>query len=157
MKEIWQTTNTQPWVYALTSGSINAKTRTSKPHVPEGATVLLHTSKSKLWRDWKGLKWTKGLDPKSWDRGKIVAIAEVEEVGYTEDILKKSEYKYWDVYDGRGKDYNSAALFTVRFKNIRPLKNPVETKGFLTPFARAKKEVIKKVIKQNPEVKEILS
>jgi hypothetical protein len=159
--EIWQTTNQQPWVEALASGLITAKTRTSYPVVPIGAKVLLHASKSRLWPHHRGLSWTLGMDPKKWDRGNIVAVAEVVNVGPSNRVLTRNEQMFWDVFyidsGGAVVKYNSVAEWTVRFKNIKRLKNPVPAKGFLAPFARAKEDTIKEVIKQNPEIKEFLS
>lgn len=160
-KEVWQTTNQQPWVYALSAGLITAKTRVAQPHVPKGATVLLHASKSRLWPHWRGLEWVKDIDPKKWERGKIVAIATVANVGLSRDLLSDVERQFWDVSydtgDCRELWYNSAAEYCVRFSKIVALKNPVEAKGMLTPFARAKEETIAAVIKANPEVKDRLS
>lgn len=158
--EIWQTTNQQPWVEALASGLITAKTRTSYPTVPIGAKVLLHASKSRLWKYYKGLTWTKDMDPKKWDRGTVVAVAEVAGVGPSDRMLTRDEEAFWDVYytdsNGFTVNYNSVADWTVRFKNIKRLKKPVQAKGFLAPFARAKEDTIKEVIKQNPDVKNFL-
>lgn len=154
MTEIWQTTNQQPWVEALALNLITAKTRTSFPTVPIGATVLLHTSKSKLWPYWRGLKWTKNLDHTKWEMGKIIAIARVQKKGPSIEVLTREEEKFWDVYHDSGKFYyNSVADFAVRFSLIKRLNVPVEAKGFQAPFARAKKEVIERVLKANPDLK----
>lgn len=150
-KEIWQTTNQQPWVEALACGLITVKTRVMQPVVPIGATVFLHASKSRLWRFWRNLNWTTRMDPNSWDRGKIVAVAEVEDVGPSKEILKNKEWKFWNV-SGQNP-WNSAAGWSIRFKNIHRLKTPVEAKGFQAPFARAKKETIEKVLELNNYLK----
>jgi hypothetical protein len=177
MREVWQTTNQQPWVEAIASKLITVKTRVGKPSIPEGAVVLLHASKARLWPDWKGLAWTKGMDPGTWDRGKIVAIGIVEKVGWTENVLQIAEYKFWDVaprkvtlriptfYQLPGEpkttvrtspEYNSAAQWAVRFKNVQRLKNPVAATGRQTPFSRASKETIARVLAANPDLKSFL-
>lgn len=161
-REIWQTTNQQPWVQGLIEGVITCKTRTSKPCVPVGAMVFLHTSKSKLWPLWKGLNWVRhyNMDPANWQRGKIIGTAIVSEVGLTADIMRPRESRHWDVdmihYSRPGYNFNSAAQWTVRFKDILPLDVPIECRGFQAPFARAKADVIKKVLLHNPEVCEYL-
>lgn len=151
--EIWQTTNQQPWVEALASGLITVKTRTSEPVVPVGATVLLHASKSRVWPWFKQLKWTKGMDPKKWARGQVVAVAEVAAVGPAESVMTNKEAEFWNVYNPDGTLwYNSVADWAVRFKNIRRLKHPVEVKGMLAPFARAKDDTVKEIEKKNPGI-----
>lgn len=161
MKTIYQTTNQQPWVEALAAGLITAKTRIAEPHVPVGATVFLHASKSRLWKDWPGLEWTKDMDMKKLDRGTIVAVATVEAVGPSDQILTKAEKKFWDVRypygAGTTLGYNSVAPWTVRFTNIQRLKTPVAVKGMLAPFARAKEDTIKMVLDANPELKSRLA
>lgn len=152
-KEIWQTTNLQPWIEALASNLISIKTRTSFPVVPIGAIVFLHASKSKVWPYWSGLSWAAKLDPKNWDRGKIVAIAEVENVGLSNKIFKNTEKKFWEVEDDCAYIWSSIAEWAIRFKNIHRLKIPVETRGFQAPFVRAKQETIEKVLKLNSYLK----
>lgn len=154
--EIWQTTNQQPWVYALSHGIITAKTRMSQPCVPVGSLVFLHASKSRLWKYWQGLKWASEIDPKDFERGTIEAVAVVEKVDWSDLVLKKGEYKYWDVYENGNFVYNSVGQYAIRFKNITPLKVPVAAKGFQAPFARAKEETVKRVLKSNPELKSYL-
>lgn len=155
MQEIWQTTNQQPWVYALTEGLITCKTRTSAPCVPVGVMVFLHASKARLWPGWKNLPWAAKLSADTFERGKIVATAIVQEVGLTEDILRRDEYKFWDVKE-REWQWNCAGVYAVRFRDILPLSKPVECRGFQAPFARAKKEVIQKVLCLNPAVRDYL-
>lgn len=150
-REIWQTTNQQPWVYALSSGLITVKTRTSKPVVPEGAIVLLHASKSRLWPHWKNLDWTKGCDSKNWVRGAIEAVGIVEAVGETRTILRSEEYYYWDVFNDESPTWNCAAAYSVRFSKVMQLKNPVPVRGFQAPYVRAPKATINKVIKMNKD------
>lgn len=151
--EIWQTTNQQPWVEALASGLIAVKTRTSVPVVPVGATVLLHASKSRVWPWFKQLKWTKNMDSKKWERGQIVAVAEVADVGPSQNVMTIKETEFWNVYNPDGTLwYNSVAEWSVRFKNIRRLKCPVDAKGMLAPFARAKEATVKEVEKKNPGI-----
>jgi hypothetical protein len=152
MREVWQTTNQQPWVEALAAGVITAKTRSSFPRAPIGATVLLHASKARLWPDWKGLgyllKRLPEKNPDKWDRGVISAIAVVEAVGWSDKILKESEYKFWDVYN----TYNSVGYYTVRFKNIVRLTKPVATRGFQAPFCRARQTTVDAILRSNPEL-----
>lgn len=157
MNDIYQTTNNQPWVEALAAGLIDAKTRTSKPHVKPGTTVFLHSSKTKLWKDWKGLKWISKLSraPEDLEKGMIVAIATVKEVGLTEQIMSKKDKKFWDVhvkYPTGSYGYNSCAEWTVRFSNIKRLKVPVAVKGMLAPYAKAKPQTIALVKKLNPDL-----
>jgi hypothetical protein len=151
-QEIWQTTNQQPWVEALASNLISVKTRTSKPNVPVGATVLLHASKSRLWPHWDKLKWTRGLDSKSWERGAIVAVAIVDNVDWSDKVLTNNEYKFWDVYwksDDNTLWYNSVAQYAVRFSDIKRLEKPLETPGFQSPYVRAKENTVKAILKTN--------
>ena len=156
MSDIWQTTNSQPWVEALACGLISVKTRTSKPVVPVGATVLLHTSKSKLWKHWAGLSWIDQVGIRNLLRGFVVAVATIEAVGPTKEIFKNSEYKFWDVYEHDGK-WNSAAEWAVRFKDIQRLPNIIAVQGFQAPFAHAKTETIRKIISNNPKFETRLS
>ena len=160
MKEIWQTTNQQPWVNALADGIISIKTRTTAPIVPLGAVVLLHSSKTSFWPHWKGLKWAKDLDVLSMPRGVVQAIAIVDKVDLTQELMTKKEYKFWNVdyVDRQGNHirYDSSAEFAVRFKNIIKLKKPVFVKGFQSPFARAKKKTIEEVTRLNPSLRSIL-
>lgn len=155
---IWQTTNQQPWVSALADGLITAKTRRSKPSVPVGATVLLHASKN-LWPDCDGLVWAQDTldDFRDLPRGAVLAVATVEAVGRTENILRPDEYVWWDVVFSVTRSYNSAAEWTVRFKDIVPLVSPIPARGFQPPFYRAKKETIDKILEQNPELRERLT
>ena len=159
--EIWQTTNLQPWVEAIACGLITCKTRTSRPTVPVGAVVFLHSSKSRLWPWWKHLSWTKDLNPKTWERGKIVAIARVENVGRSVDVMTKKESHFWDVRMDSDPmtftEWNCVADYTVRFKDIVRLKIPVAVQGFQAPFAHAKQKTIVKVLKANPELKSYLN
>jgi hypothetical protein len=92
------------------------------------------------------------MDPKSWDRGKIVAVAIVKKVGPTRKIFKKSEYRFWNV----DRDYNSAAEWAVRFEKVIRLKHPVEARGCQAPFTRASYELVAKVLIDNPEVEQVL-
>lgn len=152
-KEIWQTTNQQPWVEALAANIISVKTRMSYPLVPVGATVLLHASKSRLWPHWKGLRWTEKMDSKSWGRGTIEAVAIVEKVDETAKVFKESEYRFWDVYERWGNiEYNSVGIYAVRFSNIQRLKVPIQTRGYQSPYVKAKPKVVELVLKENPEV-----
>ncbi len=154
---VWITTNHQPWVEALAAGLITAKTRTSRPVVKPGAVVLLHASKSRLWRFWDGLTWTKDLDSKAWERGAVVAIARVANVGPSEEILTEKEYKFWDVYQNGKFFYNSVAEFSVRFKDIVRLKNPVYCRGFQAPFVHAKPATVSAVVSANPKLESYLT
>jgi hypothetical protein len=159
MKEIWQTTNQQPWVQALSHGLITCKTRMSRPTVPVGSVVLLHASKSRLWPYWKGLPWTEKLgDATTWDRGVVSAIATVAKVDESDKVLTKAERRFWDVYYADGTfHYNSVGDYAVRFSDILPLKKPIETRGFQAPFARATKETVAKLLKENPYVEVYIS
>jgi len=160
MNEIWQTTNQQPWVQAIVDGLITAKTRTTKPCVPEGSVILLHASKSSLWRYWRGLKWVDKLKSpiKEIPRGKVVAVATVKKVGLSERVLKKGEYKYWDVYNYVNEQgnlfYNSVARYAIRFSNVVSLKSPVDAKGFQAPFARAKPQTVVDILDANPSLED---
>lgn len=162
MSNIWQTTNQQPWVSALADGLITIKTRIAQPHVPVGATVFLHASKSDVWPHWRGLAWIDGLDldVRKLPRGVILAVATVKSVGLTADLMKDRERKFWYVdyekSDGQVIDYDSAAEFAVRFVDVVKLKKPVAVKGMLTPFAHAKDETVKAVIKANPPLRKRL-
>jgi hypothetical protein len=94
-----------------------------------------------------------------WDRGNIVAVATVADVGLTEHVMRVEEFKWWDVYnypDGT-RWYNSAADFSVRFSRMKRLAKPVPAVGFQAPFAHAKDEVVQEVIKRNPELKTYLT
>lgn len=158
--EVWMTTNQQPWVEALAAGVITAKTRTSKPVVPVGSTVLLHASKSRLWPQWKSLHNLLPLlpekDPEKWGRGVIAAIGIVEAVGPSEEILTKKEAKMWDVREvfgeGTWSQWNSVADYTVRFRDVKRLEFPVPTRGFQAPFARAWPGLIDNVLQWNPKL-----
>lgn len=148
--EIWQTTNQEPWVEALLSGKIGVKTRTSRPVVPLDAFVLLHASKA-MWRGWKDLLWTGDFDKSVLYPGCIVGVAKVADKGITSRIITKDQRKWWDLKGGR----NCAAEFAVRFKNIHRLKTPVPTKGFQSPFCRAKDETVEALIKANPYLRDL--
>lgn len=154
MQEVWQTTNQQPWVYALSRGLIKLKTRTSVPHVPVGAIVLLHASKSRMWPGWKNLCWTGNMDEKDFVRGAIEAVGIVEAVGLTQDLMTQQEEKYWRVYENESV-WSCAAQYTVRFSKIISLEKPVVTRGFQAPFCRAKSKVVTKLAMMNCLNKEI--
>src|SRR5579871_1792702 len=151
MSNIWQTTNQQPWASALADGLITVKTRTAQPSVLPGDTVLLHASKSGVWRDWRGLSWTKDIDVPKLPRGVILAIATVEAVGPSEHLMTKSEKKLWKVKAPAG-NYDSRAYYAIRYRDITKLGVPVPVDGMLTPFARAKDTTIKKLLKLNPKL-----
>lgn len=146
--EIWQTTNQQPWVEAVLSGLTTVKTRTSKPVVPIGAFVLLHASKT-MWPEWRNLSWAEPWDPSKLNLGMVVGVARTCSVAPSEMLMTTRERKVFDVPWG-----NCAAYWGVKFDRIHRLPKPVPAKGFQAPFARARPETVRAVLRSNPGVRD---
>lgn len=145
--EIWQTTNQEPWVEAILSKRVPGKTRTTKPIVPIGVTVLLHTSK-KRWPDWKWLKWSHEVNFSKLHLGHIVGIAKVSNVGLSSELLSAKDYNHWECLDNFS-EWNCAAEWTVLFSDVIRLKTPVKARGFQAPYCRAKQETIDAINSNN--------
>ena len=147
---IWQTTNQEPWVESVLSGRTKVKTRRSKPVVPVGAIVFLHASKS-MWPGWREIIWTNEIDKEDLHLGFIVGIAVVSAVGRSRDIFLQNEWKAFDMKYGG----NCAAEWCVRFNHVSRLDIPVPTRGFQSPFCRAKLETVEAVLDENPFVEDL--
>jgi len=152
-REVFQTTNQEPWVEAVLSGRVTAKTRTSKPNIRPGDVVLLHASKS-MWPGWRNIKWASGagVDPKRLHLGCVVGVATVKAVAPSREMLSAREARAWDLDNGR----NCAAEWAVRFEDIVRLENPVPARGFQAPYCRAKRETVESVAAANPCLRERL-
>ena len=161
-KEVWQTTNQQPWVSAFVDGAIKFKTRNMKP--PEkaiGCPVLLHAS-TKIWPDW--LMVDNPVMRSYADRmqelrketfGKVLAVGILHSIR-TSDTVSSKDLRPWDMADRYGSQWNCAAAWAWNCRQILRLTNPVKIRGFQAPFARAKEESIQAVLAANPEAADIL-
>jgi hypothetical protein len=139
--EMWMISNRQPWVYALTHGLIRSKTRSDAVWLPpEGATVFLHASKA-MWQPWRWLWWACNLKPRELQRGGICAVATLERVGPTDEIMPEQDKRYFRIPAGVEPGYYSVANSqTMLFANIHNI-DFIPCRGAQVPTRKLPREV----------------
>ena len=164
---IWQTTNQQPWTEAVVRGILPLITKSQKPQISVGDYIFLHNSQKILWKDLKGMKWLKDykINPNKAELGMIVAMATVKEVSKSSDTLTERERSFWDVDyvhsepNGHSERlmYNCAEDWTIRLDNIIKLRRPIKAQGFNTHFIKPPDRTYQLVLKNNPQIADILN